>query len=226
MTLGRIIPSAVEFMDSLSIQTAYNHVGERPPLPDIGAMLLVEVDGYNQEQVETEADSVVDLCLEAGALDVYVGNTPSTQKRMWHPRQIVAEAFKVISPVQSLEDVVVPLAQIPDLMPELERLGQKYNVLVPCYGHAGDGNLHVTPIKRPETPVEMWREKLPALLEELYRAVAQLGGTISGEHGIGSKRANYLPLVMDPALIALQRRIKQAFDPLNILNPGKIFPQP
>ena len=226
MTLGRIIPSAVEFMDSLSIQTAYNHVGERPPLPDIGAMLLVEVDGYNQEQVETEADSMVDLCLEAGALDVYVGNTPSTQKRMWHPRQIVAEAFKVISPVQSLEDIVVPLAQIPDLMPELERLGQKYNVLVPCYGHAGDGNLHVTPIKRPETPVEMWREKLPALLEELYRAVAQLGGTISGEHGIGSKRANYLPLVMDPALIALQRRIKQAFDPLNILNPGKIFPQP
>jgi len=109
-------------------------------------------------------------------------------------------------------------------MLELERLSQQYDVLVPCYGHAGDGNLHATPMKRPETPVEEWQAKLPVLLADLYRAVSRLGGTLSGEHGIGSKRSAYLPLVMEPALIALQRRIKQAFDPLDILNPGKIFP--
>jgi glycolate oxidase len=136
----------------------------------------------------------------------------------------MAEAFKAICPVQSLEDVVVPLAQIPRLMPELERLAHQYNVLIPCYGHAADGNLHATVVKRPETFLEDWQAKLPQILEDLYRVVARLGGTISGEHGIGSKRACYLPLVMDPALIALQQRIKQAFDPLNILNPGKIFP--
>ena len=223
MTQGHLVPASVEFMDRLSVETAYQFLNERLPQPDIGAMLLLEVDGYDREQVEREMDTVAELCLEAGALDVYVGNTPDTERRMWRPRQNLAEAFKAISPVQSLEDVVVPLAQIPDLMPELERLSAKYGVLIPCYGHAGDGNLHATPVKPPEMAMEEWHASLPSLLEELYRAVAQLGGTISGEHGVGSKRAAYLPLVMEPAVIDLQRRIKQAFDPLNILNPGKIF---
>ncbi len=224
MTLGHMIPSAVEFMDRLSVQTAYEHIGERLPHPDIGAMLLIEVDGYSKEQVEAEYNAVIDLCLELGALDVYVGNTPATERRMWRPRQEMAEAFKAICPVQSLEDIVVPLAQIPALMPELERLSEKYNVLIPCYGHAGDGNLHATVVKKPETPLEEWQEKLPAILEDLYIIVSRLGGTISGEHGIGSKRSRYLQLVMDPTVIELQRRIKRAFDPNNILNPGKIFP--
>jgi glycolate oxidase len=224
MTQGRIVPASIEFMDRLSVQTAYDHLEERPPQPNIGAMLLVELDGNSQEQVEAESNAIVDLCLEAGALDVYVGNTPATEKKMWHPRQIMAEAFKAICPVQSLEDIVVPLAQIPGLMPELERLSRQYDVLIPCYGHAADGNLHATVVKRPGTPLEEWQAKLPQVLEDMYRVVARLGGTISGEHGIGSKRARYLPLVMAPELIALQRRIKQAFDPLNILNPGKIFP--
>jgi glycolate oxidase len=225
MTLGQLVPSAVEFLDRLSVETAYEFLGERPPQPDIGAMLLIEVDGYDAEQVEREMETVANLCLELGALDVYVGNTPDTERRMWRPRQNIAEAFKVISPVQSLEDVVVPMAQIPDLMPELERLAATYNVLIPCYGHAGDGNLHATVVKKPEMPIEEWQENLPGLLGELYRAVARLGGTISGEHGVGAKRPQYLPLVVDPAVIALQRRIKQAFDPLGIMNPGKIFPQ-
>ena len=224
MTLGRLVPASVEFMDRLSVATAYDFLGESPPHPDIGAMLLIEVDGSSQEQVEAEFEAVAELCLELGALDVYVGNTPDTERRMWRPRQNLAEAFKAISPVQSLEDVVVPLAEIPALIGELARISAQYDVLIPCYGHAGDGNLHATPVKRPETPIDEWRAKLPELLSELYAVVARLGGTMSGEHGVGSKRAAYLPLVMDPVLISLQRRIKQAFDPLNILNPGKIFP--
>ena len=224
MTLGRIIPTSVEFMDQLAVVTAYEYLEERIPHPDVGAMLLVEVDGYNRDQVEADYNAIVDLCLEMGALDVYVGNTPSTQTRMWRPRQSMAEALKAVCPVQSLEDIVVPLAQIPDLMPELDRLSREHDVLIPCYGHAGDGNLHATVVKRPETPMEEWQVRLPMILEDLYRVVARLGGTISGEHGVGSKRARYLPLVMDPALIELQRRIKRVFDPLNILNPGKIFP--
>ena len=224
MTQGHLVPASIEFMDALSVKTAYQFLGETPPKADIGAMLLIEVDGYDAEQVEREMGTVADLCLAAGALDVYVGNSPDTERRMWRPRQMLAEAFKAISPVQSLEDIVVPLAQIPDLMPELECLSEKYGVLIPCYGHAGDGNLHATPVKPPQMPLAEWHAKLPALLEDLYRAAAHLGGTISGEHGIGSKRAQYLPLVMEPALIELQRRIKDAFDPLHILNPGKIFP--
>ncbi len=224
MTEGRTVPAAVEFMDRLSAETAYNHVGEGLPHPDLGALLLIEVDGTSESQVETEYNAIVDRCVALGALDVFVGANARTARRMWRPRQEVAEAFKVICPVQSLEDIVVPLARIPHLMPELERLSEHYDVLIPCYGHAGDGNLHATVVKRPETPKEAWEEDLPHILTELYQAVADLGGTISGEHGIGSKRSQFLPLVLDPALIALQRRIKAAFDPLHILNPGKIFP--
>lgn len=223
MTQGLMIPASIEFMDRLSVQTAYDYLGESPPHPNVGAMLLVEVDGYDRPQIEAQCNAVVDICLEAGALDVYVGDNPAAERRMWRPRQNLAEAFKLICPVQSLEDIVVPPARIPDLMPELERLSEQYGVLIPCYGHAGDGNLHATVIKRPEMPMEEWEEKLPQVLRELYLAVARLGGTISGEHGIGSKRLEYLPLVMDEALIALHRRIKAAFDPNNILNPGKIF---
>jgi len=225
MTQGRIVPTSVEFMDRLSVKTAYEYLEEPPPRSDFGAMLLVEVDGPNPEQVEAVYDPIIDLCLELGALDVYVGNTPANERRMWRVRESIAEAFKAICPVQSLEDIVVPLAQIPDLMPVLERISVKYDVLIPCYGHAGDGNLHATVVKNPETPMEEWQEKLPSILVDLYEGVSALGGTISGEHGIGFKRSSYLPLVMDPALIALQRKIKDAFDPLGILNPGKIFPQ-
>jgi len=223
MTQGRLIPTSVEFMDQLTVQTTYQYLEEQPPHPNIGSMLLIEVDGPNEEQVESLCEPIVDLCLESGALDVYVGNSPANERRMWRVRENIAEAFKAICPVQSIEDIVVPLAQIPDLVPALDELSQRYNVLIPCYGHAGDGNLHATVVKKPETGMDEWHEQLPAILTDLYAAVSKLGGTISGEHGVGSKRAAYLPLVLDPTLIALQRRIKEAFDPNGILNPGKIF---
>ena len=224
MTQGRIVPSSVEFMDRLSVETSYAHLGEQPPCPGIGAMLLLEVDASSKEQVEAEYAAIGELCLEGGALDVFVGDDPAKAREMWHPRQVCAEAFKAISPVQSLEDVVVPLAQIPEFVPELDRLSKKYGVLMPCYGHAGDGNLHATVVKRPEMSDDDWHVTLPKILDELYHVVARLGGTISGEHGIGHKRASYMPIVQNPTLIALQRRIKECFDPLNILNPGKMFP--
>ncbi|HEX9118713.1 MAG TPA: FAD-linked oxidase C-terminal domain-containing protein [Anaerolineae bacterium] len=223
-TQGRVIPAAVEFMDALSVATTYKHLGEQPPARNIGAMLLIEVDGFSAGQVEEEYNAVIDLCLEHGALDAFVGDTPAKQRKMWKPRESLAEAFKVYSPVQSVEDIVVPTAAIPRLMPELQRLAEKYQIVIPCYGHAGDGNLHATPLKAPAMSLDEWHDLLPRLLEELYRAVAGLGGTISGEHGIGHKRSRYLPLVMEPEQIELQRRIKRAFDPNNILNPGKIFP--
>jgi glycolate oxidase len=225
MTNGRIIPTAIEFMDKLSVQTTCQYLNEQLPYEQAGAMLLIEVDGSNEAQVEQEYETIGELCLEHGAIEVYVADNSTTQERVWSVRRNIAEAFKVYSPVQSLEDIVVPFAQIPDLIPELERLSEKYNVKIPCYGHAGDGNLHATVVKHPETPLDAWPELEHAVLRDLYRVVAELGGTLSGEHGIGSKRRAFLPLIMDEMLIDLQRRIKEAFDPNDILNPGKIFPE-
>jgi glycolate oxidase len=223
MTMGRIIPTAIEFMDKLSVQTTCKYLNEDLPYDQCGAMLLIEIDGSSEEQVEREYETVGELCLENGAIEVYVAPNSTTQERVWAVRRNIAEAFKVYSPIQSLEDIVVPFARIPDLIPELERMSEKYQVIIPCYGHAGDGNLHVTIVKRPETSMDEWAELEHAVLVELYQVVARLGGTISGEHGIGSKRLEFMPLVMDSVQIALQKRIKLAFDPEQILNPGKIF---
>lgn len=225
MTNGRIIPTAIEFMDKLSVQTTCRYLNEELPYEQAGAMLLIEVDGGSEAQVEKEYETIGELCLEHGALEVYVADNHTTQERVWSVRRNIAEAFKVYSPVQSLEDIVVPFAQIPDLMPELDRISEKYDVIIPCYGHAGDGNLHATIVKHPHTPIEVWEQQETAVLRDLYQAVAKLGGTLSGEHGIGTKRRDFLPMMLDETVIALQRRIKVAFDPLGVLNPGKIFPE-
>jgi len=222
MTQGGIIPTAIEFMDQLSVHTACDYLNEKIPYHQAGAMLLIEVDGTDEQVVEGEYDTIGNLCMENGAQEVYVADNYTTQERLWSVRRNIAEAFKVYSPHQSLEDIVVPTAQIPDLMPEIARISAKYDIRIPCYGHAGDGNLHATLIKNPAHSMEQWYGIIPPALEELYIATKKLGGTISGEHGIGHKRKKYMHIVATGAELEVMRRIKRALDPNNILNPGKI----
>jgi len=223
MTRGGIIPTGIEFMDKLSIKTSCEYLNEHLPYQEAGAMLLIEVDGNNAEQVENDAETIGELCLEKGAIEVYVADNHTTQERVWNVRRNIAEAFKVFSPHQSLEDIVVPIAAIPEMMPELSRIAEKYDIQIPCYGHAGDGNLHATLVKPPALTMEEWYELEEKALRELYQATRNLGGTISGEHGIGSKRKPFMKEIMDPVELDLMKKIKKAFDPNNILNPGKIF---
>ena len=223
MTEGGIIPTAIEFMDQLSVHTSCDYLNEHIPYQQAGAMLLIEVDGTAEDVVEKEYDTIGNLCMENGAQEVYVADNYTTQERLWSVRRNIAEAFKVVSPHQSLEDIVVPTAQIPDIMPEIKRISEKYDVLIPCYGHAGDGNLHATAIKNPADSMEEWYRKVPLVLKELYTSTKKLGGTISGEHGIGHKRKEYMPLVASEGELKFMRRIKRAVDPNNIMNPGKIF---
>jgi glycolate oxidase len=223
MTKVGVIPTAVEFMDQLSVRASCEYLNEHLPYQNAGAMLLIEVDGNDDEIVQRDYDSVGELCFESGAIEIYVADNYTTQERIWSVRRNIAEAFKVVSPYQSLEDIVVPTASIPYLIPELEEISERYGVQIPCYGHAGDGNLHATIVKSPDDSMGEWHEKLPKALEDLYKAVKKLGGTISGEHGIGSKRKAYMHIVSDEAELEFMRRIKRAVDPNNILNPGKIF---
>jgi glycolate oxidase len=224
MTETGVIPTAIEFMDQLSVQTSCRYLNEHLPYQEAGAMLLIEVDGSNEEQVELQYEAIGEVCLQRGAMEVYVADNYTTRERVWRVRRNIGEAFSVYSPIRSREDIVVPFAQIPQLVKEIDQISKKYRVLIPSFGHAGDGNLHSNPIKPPKVSMEEWQKLLPELLRDLYVSTAKLGGTISGEHGIGSKRKKFMKLVMPPELIALQKRLKQAFDPNNILNPGKIFP--
>ena len=223
MTFGRIIPTAVEFMDKLSFQTACKYLNEHMPYEQAGAMLLIEVDGNNLDQLEKEYETIGELCMEHGAIEVYVADNHTTRERVWKIRRNIAEAFMVYSPVQSLEDIVVPVGNIAKLLPEIEQIGEKHDVVIPCYGHAGDGNLHATPVKKPEMSMEDWNQVLPQVLLEIYQRTKAYGGKISGEHGIGHKRKKYLTESLEPVAIELMKKIKLSFDPNTILNPGKIF---
>ena len=186
-------------------------------------MLLIELDGHSARQLEEEYEAVGELCLARGALEVYVADNATTCERVWSLRRSIAEAFMVESPHQSLEDICVPISAIAAILPELDRLCAKYDIAIPCYGHAGDGNLHVTPVMNPAHSLEQWHAMLPRVLEDLYALTARLGGVISGEHGIGHKRRRYLHHSVDETALDLMRRIKLALDPNGILNPGKIF---
>jgi glycolate oxidase len=223
MTGAHVIPTAIEFMDRLSAHTTCEYLNEHLPYEQAGAMLLIQLDGNSKTQLEAEYEAVGELCLENGALEVYVADNHTTQERIWSVRRNIAEAFMVISPHQSLEDITVPMANIPKIIPELERLAKKYDIQIPCYGHAGDGNLHATPVKNPEHTLEQWEKMLPEILAELYQVTSRLGGVISGEHGIGHKRKSYMSYSVSENAIDLMKRVKKAFDPNDILNPGKIF---
>ena len=223
MTQGGIVPTAVEFMDRLSVRASCEYLNEHMPWQEAGAMLLIEVDGSDEAVVESEYETIGELCLANAAQQVYVADNHTTRERLWKVRRNIAEAFKVQSPHQSLEDIVVPTGHIPEIIPELQRMSEQYGVLIPCYGHAGDGNLHATVVKDPDEPFGRWHAKLPEVLAELYRVTKRLGGTISGEHGIGSKRKQFMHLVASEAELEMMRRIKRALDPNNIMNPGKII---
>jgi len=223
MTGGGVIPTAIEFMDATSVKASCEYLNETLPYESAGAMLLITVDGSDENQVEREYETIGEMCLAAGALEVYVADNHTTSERIWKVRRNIAEAFKVVSPHQSLEDVVVPIAAIPQMVAHLAELSARYDVPIPCYGHAGDGNLHATPVMNPAWTLQQWRRTLPKILTDLYRLTASLGGTISGEHGIGHKRKAYMALVMPAETLDLMRAIKRAFDPNDILNPGKIF---
>ncbi len=223
ITGSRIVPTAIEFMDRRSALAACQYLNEQIPYENAGAMLLIELDGNSLPQLEEQYEAVGELCQANGALEVYVADNYTTCERIWSVRRSIAEAFMLVSPHQSLEDICVPVAAIARIMPEVDRLCEKYDIQIPCYGHAGDGNLHITPVKNPQHSIEQWQAMLPKVLEEIYALTQRLGGVISGEHGIGHKRRKYLHYSADEVALDLMRRIKQALDPNNILNPGKIL---
>jgi glycolate oxidase len=219
----RIVPTAIEFMERDIVHACQRFLDKDLPFADSAAQLLIKLDGNKKESLDEDYETVADLCLDAGARDVLVAADRPTSDRLWEARRAVIDALNHESPVNHMEDVVVPRAEIPALLRGTHDLATRLGVRILSFGHAGDGNVHITMLKD-DVADEAWQAMVPEATESLYRLALSLGGTITGEHGIGAIRRKYLPLAVEEAQIEVMRRIRAAFDPKGILNPGKIFP--
>jgi glycolate oxidase len=219
----QIVPATIEFMERDSIQAAERLIQKEVPHSDAVAQLLIQLDGNRREEVDADLDIVGELCLDHGARDVLVAQDRHTRDRLWEARRMIIEALKHESPINHMEDVVVPRAELPKLLAGIKAIADQRAVRIICFGHAGDGNVHVNVLKD-DMPEDQWGDLVPTLSKEIYTLTLSLKGMITGEHGIGATRRQYLPMALEAAQIEVMRRIKEAFDPHHILNPCKIFP--
>ncbi len=216
-------PSAMEFMerDALDWVSKYVDSSTVKIEEDVQAHLLIEVDGNYQEVLMQEMEGIAGVVTEFDCGEILFAEDHQQKEELWKLRRRVAEAVKANS-VYKEEDTVVPRAELPVLLKGVKEIGSKYGFHSVCYGHAGDGNLHVN-IIRGELTEEQWNGTLKEGIREIFLLVKQLGGTISGEHGIGLVQKSYMDVIFDNTSMQLMRQIKQVFDPSNILNRGKIF---
>jgi glycolate oxidase len=216
-------PSACEFMERRAAEVAAEQLSLALPA-DSDAHLFVEVDGFEPRAVSADAERIGQMLLEAGALDVRVAMTEREIRDFWRLRRAVGEAVKRLGPYAE-EDCAVPRAQMPELLRAVREVAQRRGLTAICYGHAADGNIHVN-VVQPPGERERWLAERDAAVEEIFRAVVSLGGTITGEHGVGLTQRQYLGLRHPPEVVAAMRAVKEIFDPEGILNPGKIFQTP
>jgi glycolate oxidase len=218
---ARVIPATLEIVDGDCLEAVAANLGVRSLAPaGTAALLLIEVDGAT-EQVTADADRVERACREAGATELVRAQTPAERAELWRVRRELSPSLKMIAPLKFNHDVVVPKARVPQLFALVDDLKARYRLRIPCFGHVGDGNIHVN-IVADDDPDEIRRVHEAEL--ELFTGVVALEGSISGEHGIGFAKKPYIGLELSEDVIALMKRVKAAFDPNGILNPGKIFP--
>lgn len=220
--MAGIVPSCLEFMERSAIDFTLRYLEKEMPMDaDIEAHLLIELDGFDWPQLQQESEKVFEALQVFQIGEVLLAESEQQKEELWQLRRKVAYAVRHSS-VYKEEDTVVPRAKLPELIDFIKKLEQEYGFQTICYGHAGDGNLHVNILKTGLSDY-FWENKLSGAIEKLFHHVVALGGTISGEHGIGLVQKRYLPIAISEAQIQLMRGIKHSFDPQNLLNPGKIF---
>lgn len=219
-----IVPSALEFMERDAIDWTMKFVeGINVQVKDgINAHLLIEVDGNYPEILLQEAEKIMNVVEQFEIDDILFADTEEQKNMLWKMRRSVAEAVKGNS-VYKEEDTVVPRFELPKLLEGIKIIGKKYGFKSVCYGHAGDGNLHVNIIKG-DMSEDNWKTQVPLGIREIFELTVSLKGTLSGEHGIGLVQKNYMDIAFTKAHLEIMESIKRVFDPNNILNPGKIFP--
>ncbi|MCB0523088.1 MAG: FAD-binding protein [Lewinellaceae bacterium] len=218
-----VTPSGLEFMERNAIDWAVRYVGETP-VPIIesdAAHLLIEVDGFHMDSLLADCETITGVLENYEAGEIFFADDDTTKTALWKLRRNVAHAVKRNS-VYKEEDTVVPRAELPALLKVVKDVGEKYGFESVCYGHAGDGNLHVN-ILRGNLTEDQWNDEVPKGIREIFQFVKSVGGTISGEHGVGLVQRPYLDIVFTQTEMNLMKEIKKVFDPTGILNPGKVL---
>ncbi len=216
MTSG-VLPSVMEILDKVTLKSVKENTDI--DLPDAEAMILTETDGYTWEEVEAQMEVVLDIFKKNNPIEIKTAKEEKDRLNLWKARKSSYATLARVSKSFVLDDVTVPISRIPDLLVGIQEIAQRHGLVVATYGHAGDGNLHPQILYDEYDPKQV--EKMEKVEEELFRLAISLNGTLSGEHGIGLSKANYMTLEHDPVEMALMRKIKKTLDPNNIMNPGK-----
>ena len=218
---SKVTPTAIEYMSRDTILFSESYLGKKFPDTKNDAYILLTFDGNTDAQVDQDMSTVAELCLEIGALDAYIVDTEERKKAVWSARSAFLEAIKASTTEMDECDVVVPGNRVDTFIKFTHELAEEFGVRIPSFGHAGDGNLHVY-ICRDALEQEAWETTLSAIFDRMYEKAVELGGLVSGEHGIGYAKRDFLKRQYGETPIALMQGIKQVFDPKNILNPGKV----
>jgi glycolate oxidase len=217
-----IMPAAIEFMDGDVVRMVGKYLGRKIPYTEANAHTIVEIDGDEKERVKKNYEQIGDVALKHGALDVLVGEGVRDREKLWEPRKKIGDTLKELTKNVTREDLVVPKRQVPTLITKLKNCVRKFDASVYAFGHIGDGNIHA------DVSIDKTRDisasEIDNMRREIYKITISLGGTITAEHGIGLSKIPYLSMALDEKQIELMKKIKVVFDPKNILNPGKIFP--
>jgi glycolate oxidase len=218
-----IVPSCIEFMERDAITYVMDFLGDVtvPLADDTNATLLIEVDGNDLDNIQKDCEKIYEVLSNFEVGDILFADSDAQKADLWRMRRNIAYAVKKTN-VTVEEDTVVPRADLPELLKHIKSVGKKYNFRSVCYGHAGDGNVHVR-ILKDELSDDYWKNEVPKGIREIFEKVVELKGTISGEHGIGWFQIPYMDIKFSEEQIKLMRGVKRIFDSNNILNPGKIF---
>lgn len=216
-----VVPCALEFLDDTALRLVRD-AGAAGDVPaHVRSLLILEVDG-DAEQIASQVKQVRAALEGEGCIEIAEGHAPMEVAALWAARRSLSHAVKRLAPLKINEDVVVPVGQLRRLLERLDALSRQYRLLLVSFGHAGNGNLHVNLMVDPDNADEMRRAQ--ACLHELFTTVLALGGTLSGEHGIGTTKRDFVPLEVPGETLAMMRAVKRSFDPNHILNPGKLLP--
>jgi glycolate oxidase len=216
---GKIIPTTLEFMDATAIECVRQATDLAIP-EGTRALLIIEVDG-DEDLIERQAGRILEIVAPLGVLETRVAGSEQEREAIWQVRRSVSPSLRKVNPDKFNEDICVPRSRLPEMIRTIEKISEALEIPIVNFGHAGDGNIHVNIMVDKEVPGHL--TKAEQAIEQIFAATLELGGTMSGEHGVGVTKAPYLPMELDPAAVAYMKAIKRALDPNNILNPGKIF---